>query len=149
MRKQNAGISQKTDRPNLLVRQFNPAIGLLNRLIFPQKFALISFLFALPLALVLALFVIQINSNISLAEGEESGVAYLRTLRGVYETTLQDKFLEQLFQTGSITTELILANRAEMEKRFADLELVEERYGADLGTRQKFQGPRTSWQNLR
>jgi PAS domain S-box-containing protein len=149
MRKQNAGISQKTNQPNLLVRQFNPAIGLLNRLIFPQKFALISFLFALPLALVLALFVIQINSNISLAEGEESGVAYLRTLRGIYETTLQDKFLEQLFQTGSITTEPILANRAEMEKRFADLELVEERYGSDLGTRQKFQGPRTSWQNLR
>ncbi len=149
MSKQTAEISPKTNKPNLLYRQFNPAIGLLNRLIFPQKFALISFLFALPLALVLALFVVQINSNISLAEGEEDGIAYLRTLRGVYETTLQDKFLEQLFQSGAIPVEPILVNRAEMEKRFADLELAEERYGADLGTRQRFQGPRTTWQNLR
>ncbi len=145
----NKTAGPKTKKPNFLYRQFTPAIGLMNRLVFPQKFALISFLFALPLALVLALFVLQLDSSISLAEGEKRGTAYLRALRGVYESALQDKILEQLFQAGAIPADPILANRAEMEKRFADLESAEEQYGVILGTQQRFQGPRTTWQNLR
>src|SRR5205823_6219472 len=36
---------------------FHPAIALMNRLTYPQKFALISLLFALPLTLVLVLLI--------------------------------------------------------------------------------------------
>lgn len=150
MAKQKApDTSPKSKKPNLLYRQFNPAIGLMNRLVFPQKFALISLLFALPLALVLVLLVLQLNTNVSLAETEKRGTNYLRPARGVYETALQDKILEQLFQTGAIPPNLILANRDEMEKRFADLEKTDQQYGAELGTGQKFQAARNTWENLR
>ena len=43
---------------------FRPAMALMNRLKYPHKFALISLLFAFPLALVLYFLVSQINTGI-------------------------------------------------------------------------------------
>jgi sigma-B regulation protein RsbU (phosphoserine phosphatase) len=46
------------------MKLFNPAIALMNRLKYPQKFVLISFLFALPLALVMISLIREINYKI-------------------------------------------------------------------------------------
>ena len=46
-----------------------PAIRLMNQLRFPQKFALISLLFLLPLVFVMVVLIWEINSNIDLEPG--------------------------------------------------------------------------------
>jgi len=143
-------MTQKTNPlARLFQLPFNPGIGLMNLLNFPLKFGLISFLFALPLALVLVLFVLQTSSTITLTQTERIGTAYLRPLRAMYEAVLQDKILEQAFQNGAIPANSIVTNRAELDRRYTELEKVENAYGAILGTRQKFQSVRASWQNLR
>lgn len=47
----------------------SPAIAVMNRLKYPQKFALISLVFALPLALVMYFFISEINDRIELTSG--------------------------------------------------------------------------------
>src|SRR5512140_1987971 len=79
---------------------FRPAIWLMNRLKFPRKFALISLLFVLPLALVMALLILQINSNIALAQKELDGTAYLRPARNLLQDALVNQILVQDFQGG-------------------------------------------------
>ena len=69
------------------------ALFIMNRLKFPQKFLLISFLFALPLGLTTFYFVHGINDQIDFAAKERVGIAairdlsnlmnHLQTLRGV------------------------------------------------------------------
>src|SRR6476620_1230288 len=72
---------------------FTPAIGLMNRLKYPQKFALISLLFAMPLALVMVLLLSEINLKIDFAQKEIYGDAYLRPLRHLLEDSLHDRVL--------------------------------------------------------
>ena len=60
---------------------FNPAVTLMNRLKYPQKFILISLLFVLPLALVMILLIPSINERLDFAQQEKDGNVYLRPLR--------------------------------------------------------------------
>lgn len=64
-------------------RLFDPAIGLLDRLRYPWKFSLISFCFALPIALLIHMLFSEIGERIDFAAKEREGVAYLRGLAGV------------------------------------------------------------------
>ena len=63
---------------------FSPAIRLLNRLTLPQKFALISFFFAVPLVLVLSFLSTRIQQQISVAALEADGVDYLTPLNALH-----------------------------------------------------------------
>lgn len=143
-------MTQKT-KPigTFLQLPFNPGIGLMNRLNFPLKFGLISLLFALPLTLVLVLFVLQTNATIRATQTERIGTSYLRPLRAMYEAVLQDRILEQAFQNGAIPANTIVANRAELDRRYTELEKVDTAYSAVLGTSDKFLAVRATWQNLR
>ena len=78
---------------------FNPAISLMNRLKYPQKFVLISLLFVLPLALVMTSLIKEINSRIEFAQKEIYGDAYLRPLRSMLEHTLENKMLADNYLT--------------------------------------------------
>src|SRR5829696_1946245 len=74
---------------------FAPAVRLMNRLKYPQKFTLISLLFALPLALVMGLLLLEINNKVAFSRKEIYGTTYLRPLRQLLEHTLYDKILDQ------------------------------------------------------
>ena len=65
-----------------------PAIALMNRLRYPQKFLLISLLFILPLALVMALLIAEVNTKADFAQKEEYGTEYLRVVRKLFEDAL-------------------------------------------------------------
>ena len=59
----------------------SPAIAVMNRLKYPQKFALISVLFLLPLAMVMYFFYSEINASIAFSRKELDGTRYLRPLK--------------------------------------------------------------------
>lgn len=63
---------------------FRPAISLMNRLNYPQKFTLISSVFVLPLSLVMYLLISEIQSRNDFAEKEKIGNIYLRPLRQLW-----------------------------------------------------------------
>jgi phosphoserine phosphatase RsbU/P len=66
-----------------------PAIELMNRLRYPQKFLLISLVFSLPLMLITYLLMSEISSRIEFTQMEIHGNRYLRLVEKVWEEALK------------------------------------------------------------
>jgi len=75
------------------LRLIKPAIAVMNRLKYPQKFALISCLFILPLGLAMYLLISEIQSRIDFANKEKLGTLYLRPLRRLWAASPQLRHL--------------------------------------------------------
>jgi PAS domain S-box-containing protein len=136
-------------RPSFIQRQFNPAINLLNRLKFPQKFALISFLFALPLALVMGLLIFELNASIDFAQRERNGIAYLRPLRALFEATLNARITELEFQNDRAALDDIQRARTQVEASLRALETADRQFGADLKTAPRLRALAMNWDALK
>src|SRR5689334_11908906 len=117
---------------------FRPAIALMNRLNYPQKFALISLLFAIPLALLSTFYLTEINSKIAFGQKELDGSQYLRPLRGLLEHLFQEQRLAQDFVGGDTAIQGQLgAAQTQIEADFQTLAPLDERLGERLGTTQQ------------
>ena len=112
-----------------------PARALMDRLSYPRKFALISVLFALPLAVVMYLLVSEINDRIEFASKEILGDRYLRPLRNLQEHAGQSRLLARAYAKGEVVLrpDLIRAQAA-IDDDFSPLEKVEQELGAILKT---------------
>jgi PAS domain S-box-containing protein len=129
---------------------FAPAIALMNRLKYPQKFALISLLFAIPLALLIILYLFEVNSRIAFAQKEIDGDAYLRPLRQLLEHTLQEELLAHDFVNGDQSLRApLLEAQARIDADFQALAEVDRRLGTRLDSTQTLAALTTNWQDLK
>ncbi len=128
---------------------FGPAIGLMNRLKYPQKFLLTSLLFALPLAFVLSRLNSSIGDNMDIATKEIQGNAYLRPCLTLLRDVPQEKRLVRQALAGRGGTG---ADVKAADARIAvDLEAVsaqETRLGGTLQTREQFAAVRDAARSL-
>jgi signal transduction histidine kinase/DNA-binding NarL/FixJ family response regulator len=67
-----------------------PGVALMNRVRYPQKFALVSLVFALPLGLMMYLWLAEISDRLAFARKERDGVEYIIALRRVLEPLALD-----------------------------------------------------------
>jgi hypothetical protein len=111
-----------------------PAVLLMDRLRYPQKFALISLLFALPLGLALYSFLSEITDRIEFSRKEVHGDAYLRPLR---------RLMDRLSAYGAD------ADAAAVEAEFKSLEAADRRPGPVLRSSERFQLLRERRQELK
>jgi len=131
-------------------RLFAPAIALMNRLKYPQKFALISLLFAIPLALLIILYLLEANTRIAFAQKEIDGNAYLRPLRQLFEHTLQEELLAHDFVNGDQSARpALLEAQARIDADFQVLAEVDRRLGKRLDSTEALAELTTHWQNLK
>lgn len=131
-------------------RLFRPAIGLMNRLKYPQKFILISLLFLLPLALVMALFALELNRNVDIAQKELDGNRYLRPLRSLLEHVAEAKTLNLAVLEGNQEDKnLYQAKKAQIDQDFSQLASTENALGDTLKSTEKYQTLVASWQKLK
>src|SRR3954454_25336311 len=79
----------------------SPAITLMNRLRYPQKFLLISLLFIVPLALVMALLIAEVNTKADFAQKEKMRAEYLRVARRLLEDALHEQSTARSFINGA------------------------------------------------
>jgi signal transduction histidine kinase/DNA-binding response OmpR family regulator len=117
-----------------------PALFVMNRLTYPQKFVLISLLFALPLALVMYLLISEINDRIEFAQKEVQGNRYLRALRQLLEHVTHSRSLAYDYTGGkvSLRPELV-RNQVELERDFEALTAAERELEAILKTASKYE----------
>jgi sigma-B regulation protein RsbU (phosphoserine phosphatase) len=113
---------------------FAPAIMLMNQLRYPQKFALISLVFILPLVLLVYLLFSEINSRIEFAQKEIYGNAYLRPLIQLSQAVYQSRIDQSM--------------RSRIAQNLAELEQVERQYGKVLNTAEIYASLQTAWQKL-
>ncbi|HSI10330.1 MAG TPA: ATP-binding protein [Rariglobus sp.] len=129
---------------------FSPAIRLLNRLTLPQKFALISFFFAVPLALVLFFLNTRIQQQISVAELEIEGVDYLTPLNALHNELPQAMSLANAYlQKQGFAMEHYPMRQTEIDRLMEKLADAELRSGKTLRTTQRFRVLRSSWEDVK
>src|SRR5215213_3494902 len=78
----------------------SPAIALMNRLRYAQKFLLISLLFIVPLALVMALLIAEVNTRADFAQKEKYGTEYLRGVRKLLADALHEQATAHAYING-------------------------------------------------
>jgi PAS domain S-box-containing protein len=128
----------------------SPAVAIMNRLTYPQKFALISLFFAIPLGAVMFLLISEINDRIQFSQKEITGSAYLRPLRKLLEHLPQARSAAHWYANGHITMrpELIQLHSV-IDQDFRELEQAERKYGAVLNTGAKLNVLKENWRFLK
>jgi PAS domain S-box-containing protein len=129
---------------------FKPAIRLMNRLKYPQKFTLISLLFVLPLALVMFLLISEINVGIEVAQKEIYGNAYLRPLRRLLQDVPQARMLAHAYLDGDTSRKpALLEQQARIDADFAELAAANRRFGNILAANERYDALQASWRLLK
>jgi PAS domain S-box-containing protein len=129
---------------------FEPAIALMNRLRYPQKFALISLLFALPLGLVMFLLLAEMNKSVAFAHKETLGTAYLRPLRELQEHTLYARALAGRLSLGDEAARRpLLEARAAMADAMLEVQATERRLGPTLNTVARYGVLARAWDEVK
>ena len=136
---------------------FNPAIALMNRLKYPQKFFLISLLFVLPLALVMNLLLSELDSRIEFTQKELYGIAYLRPISQLWQYIPRRQFIlqQQLYKNTQNSgrasysqSQELLDLQSKIDGEFANLLKVDRQLGSVVQTGKRLQDIQLSWQVL-
>src|SRR5262245_24853626 len=114
---------------------FGPAIGLMNRLTYPRKFLLISVLFGLPLALVIALLFGEINASLNIARQQIVGLRYLAAIQPLFRAVQsQTEASVGAAAAGAGLEEKRKQDLAQIVDGLAVLEKADRELGARLNT---------------
>src|ERR1017187_3842722 len=127
---------------------FSPGISLMNRLKYAQKFALITFLFLLPMSLLMYFFISAVNIQVQFAQKELVGTTYLRPLRGLLEDALRARILVHEHLAGSARSEDITQVQERLSKDMETLAATDRELGATLDTGGKSEAIRKTWRAL-
>ncbi|MCL1491495.1 MAG: PAS domain S-box protein [Pseudanabaena sp. Salubria-1] len=142
---------------------FKPAIAIMNRLKYPQKFFLISLLFVLPLALVMNLLLSELDSRIEFTQKEIYGNAYLRPISQLWQyipqrqLILQNQFYKSLRSINlTAQSEVLQLQTRELDdlqslidNEFVSLSNVDKQLGVTIQTGERLKDLQLSWQDLR
>ena len=127
-----------------------PAILVMNRLRYPQKFTLICLLFLLPLGFVMFELIGEMNAQLAVARSEISGAAYLRPVGLLLRHVIEHQALVDGYQGGSgadpARRTAILAKQAEIEADIAAVAAVDRTIGAPMAATPAVAAIASDWQ---
>ncbi len=125
---------------------FQPAIALMNRLKYPQKFLLISCIFILPLSVLVYLLLSDTQGWIIFTKKEVLGNAYLRPQRQLWLDIQRLKMLS--YRDSDRHQPEILQMKSQVNKSFRALEDIDQKMGTNFLTTNKFKVLKQSWLNI-
>lgn len=129
---------------------FAPAVALMNRLKYPQKFLLISIIFLLPLGLVMYLLLSEIDDRIDFARKEMLGIQYLRPLRVLYEQVAQSRVLARAYTGGRVGLRPeVLRKQRLIDESLERLFAVDQQLGQLLNSTGRYGTLQESWRFLK
>ncbi len=114
-----------------------PAVRLMNRLRYPQKFALISLLFAIPIAFMMSLWLVELHSRMAFTARERGGLEFVVALRHVLEPLETSRGLRSLAEGGDPSArERLAADQVRIASAATVVDAVNQRLGKRLGVRE-------------
>jgi serine phosphatase RsbU (regulator of sigma subunit) len=125
-----------------------PAIKLMNRLRYSQKFALISSFFILPLGLTFFLLWSEIQTRNEFTEKEMIGNAYLRPWNKLWKDIPRSKFLVNSPITNETNQEIQQINK-DIDQGLQLLETVDRKLSSTLNTNEKFNRIKDTWGKIK
>jgi signal transduction histidine kinase/CheY-like chemotaxis protein len=129
---------------------FGPAVQVLNRLRYPQKFLLITALFALPLGVVMFFFLRVVQHDIEFSEHEKIGVEYIRPLDAVVQHVQQHRALTVAFLSGAPDFKAQYeAKQLEIQEDIARVDAADRRFDSILESTAHWNAVKEHWRELR
>src|SRR5260221_10533680 len=129
---------------------FAPAIALMNRLKYPQKFLLVGLMLVLPLALVMRTYTQKANDDIDFANKEILGLQYnqplIEFLRQIQDHTALS--IAVLSNDDSFK-DALTANEAAVDKAVQAVDANDPTLGAQLGVSSKWAELKQQWQDVK
>jgi signal transduction histidine kinase/DNA-binding response OmpR family regulator len=128
---------------------FAPAVLILNRLRYPQKFLLITALFALPLGVVMFFFMRVVQHDIEFSQHEKMGVEYIRPLDDVVQHVQQHRALTVAFLSGAPDFKAQYeAKQLEIQKDIARIDAVDRKFNSILDSTASWNRAKRHWSEL-
>ncbi len=126
-----------------------PAVYLTNRLRFPAKFAVLAIIVLLPLALLGARLLHQLNASIDNIHSEQVGQRYLMDVTPVLRLSMLQRALTNRLLSGDATAQPDLAaNQAKLQEAFTKLETTDRQFTVELETGDRVQRLRSGADGL-
>ncbi len=123
--------------------------NLLRRLSYPQKFALISLLFILPLISFLPI-VLELSSNLDqYGRKELEGLLYMRPLEDLLQDAQAHELAMEEFLDGQVSEDELAGVQARVDADFQSLQSVHEKYGSSLQLSTEANKLNIQWQELK
>src|SRR5688572_1526319 len=109
---------------------FRPAVLVMNRLKYPQKFLLVGLLLVLPLFLVLSQYIVQINKDINFTAKEQLGLIYNAPLVKFLQGIQQHSALSQSLANGDKSvTDALIKKQVDVDAAVKEVDAVDRTLG--------------------
>jgi PAS domain S-box-containing protein len=131
---------------------YSPAVRLMNRLKYPQKFLLVGLVLVLPFSVVLSQYIMQINLVIDFSTKEQRGLEYTTPLITFFQDIQTFNGLVYASADGNFKSELIdilTAQEAKIEADIQAINVIDERLGKLLIVGTRWTDIKTLWTTVK
>lgn len=119
-----------------LKKIFSPSVFLMSRFRYPQKFLIISFLFAIPITLGSYFFITKIDEEVTTIRYERQGLKYIIPTQKLLKDIQQHRGLTSIYLGGNTSIAQALASKGdEVDRGFLELERIDGEVGKLLRIR--------------
>ncbi len=128
---------------------FQPGMLILRRLRYPYKFALITFLFLVPLAISMSLGIQEINRNIDFREKGLAGIQYLQTIQSLLADLQTHRGMTEAWHSGDRSLR-DTPGQLEQDIRIdiQNIDNLDRKFGVRLNTTTRWTEFRHHWQQF-
>lgn len=128
---------------------FRPAVFFMNRMRYPQKFALIGILLLLPAIVALYQYFGTLYDQSDYAKNERIGVEYIIAIKPFLADIQRHRGLASGYLNGNTASkDKLLAKEAEMKEEIGVINTLDEKYGKKLNTTNTWNKLKTAWIEL-
>ena len=127
-----------------------PAIGLMNRLRYPVKFAIIFLIVLIPLVILSLSLINSINKGVTILKHERIGLEYIKTVRQPIEHLQQHRGMVAAYHNGATEFQSrIMQKRPVIDKKLEELKEIDNKLGEQLGTNGIMDDLNRQWVNIK
>ncbi|MBC8098555.1 MAG: response regulator [Armatimonadetes bacterium] len=128
---------------------YRPAVFVMNRLRYWQKFLLIGIVLSLPFALAITQYVMQINNDIEMARNEQDGLRYLTPLTTFLRHLHQHAALNLLVIGGDESyLSALTAEQASVDQALTEVDSINAELGERYQTSALWGAMRGYWEQI-
>ncbi|WP_373229164.1 methyl-accepting chemotaxis protein [Cohnella sp.] len=128
---------------------FRPSVAFMNRMRYPQKFALIGILLILPAIVSLYQYFGTLYDQRDYAKNERIGVEYINAVKPFMADIQRHRGLASAYLNGNAASkDKLLAKEAELKDEIGVIDAINEKYGKKLNTTNTWNKQKTAWIEL-
>jgi len=127
---------------------FAPATKLMKTLKYPAKFALISFVFLMPIGVLIFSLFSEIQAQIDFAEKELLGSKYLRSVHQLSQSFFRYQILDDQANLVSSPPRQLPTLEATVGSDLQELRKIDQQLGSTLRTQERVENIKSNWDLL-